>query len=196
MISNVNNYYATIKNIEIEQIPEISNPVLEVFTKHADCDFKPIKTNLYLNSRVKLLNHLNDKLINFKNCSTLSKVLSVCYLILTTSTFVLGMTLVDPLFFMATIAFPIISMFICYEIFTRESRVQKSFDENLAILNDKIEMFKKIMENHPVIRQGILEELSQIDLTKANVDVKRTQQLVAALEQLDKSVILIEKLKK
>jgi endonuclease V-like protein UPF0215 family len=103
--------------------------------------------------------------------------------------------LINPLFILKTIFFPIISVFFIYDAFTRVNRMQKNMDEKLEPLNDRIEILKKMIENHPVIRQGIQEELAQIDLTNTNVDMKRVQQLVAALDQLEKSVALIEKLK-
>lgn len=227
MINNVNNYYSTIKNMEIEQIPQISNPILDIYAKHVNCAFKPKKMDLNLQSRVEDLNKFNHVIEKAKNSSTFHKVMSVCLLAASVSLIATGIILacaIDPLFGLigAGAIFSSISAqcmhdsnfkypatprnggltlpgldesIYVFDAFFGTKHLENQLNKKLEPLNERIEMLKKLLENHSVIKQGIEAELKQIDITKIDVlDVNRIEQLKMATIQLNKAVVMLQKL--
>jgi hypothetical protein len=226
-MNSINKYYSEIKNIEIEQIPQITNPVLDVFAKHVNCAFKPKNMDLNLKGRMSELNKMDQVIEKAKNSNTFHKVMSICLLAATVSMMVAGTILtfaVNPLYALLTAgailssitaqylddkafrdpnvsrhggyALPIIEEAIYIaDAFGGTKRLEKQMNAKLEPLNERLEMLKKLLENHPIIRQGIQKELQQMDLTKDNVDINRIIQLKSALYELNKATVLIEKIK-
>jgi hypothetical protein len=196
VINNVNKYYPTIKNIDVHQIPEITNPILDVYAKNVNCAFKPKDMDLCLRSRVKDLNQLTSELQSAKKWSTFKKIGTLCLMALNLALCAAAIFLAPTTgMILNSIFFSLLPLHGIYKVFTEVKKLEKTINSELEPLNERIEMLKKLLENHSLIRQGIIDELKQIDLTKIETkDIVRIEQLTNALGELDKAVALFDQL--